>query len=61
MDNEYIEVDFEKYCKTCRYKDINEWEDPCNECLEHGMNIQSSKPTEWVGAFNNYKNRTKKP
>lgn len=55
MDNEYIEVDFEKYCKTCRYKDINEWEDPCNECLEHGMNIQSSKPTEWIEDFNNYK------
>lgn len=47
MDEDYKEVDFETYCKTCKYSDLDEARDPCNECLEHGMNIQTSKPTEW--------------
>lgn len=48
MDTEYMEVDFEKYCKTCKYSNINEWEDPCNECLEYGMRLQTIVPKEWV-------------
>lgn len=49
MDTEYMEVDFEKYCKTCKYKDNKEWEDPCNECLEYGMRSQTRVPKEWDG------------
>lgn len=48
MDVEYKEVNFEKYCKTCKYKDLDAAKDPCNECLENGMNVQTEKPTEWV-------------
>lgn len=48
MDVEYKEVDFEKYCKTCKYEKLEGFQSPCNECLENGMNIQTSKPSEWV-------------
>lgn len=48
MDVEYKEVDFEKYCKTCKYEKLEGFQSPCNECLENSMNIQTSKPTEWV-------------
>lgn len=48
MDVEYKEVDFEKYCKTCKYEKLDGFQSPCNECLENSMNIQTSKPTEWV-------------
>lgn len=47
MENEYKEVDFKTYCASCKYKDLNERHDPCNECLETGMNIGSSKPVNW--------------
>jgi hypothetical protein len=47
MDSEYKEVRFDKYCETCRYKDIPEEEDPCNGCLEHGMNLYSEKPVNY--------------
>lgn len=48
MDVEHKEVDFEKYCKTCKYSELDGFQSPCNECLENGMNIQTSKPVEWV-------------
>ena len=48
MDEDYKEVDFEKYCKSCKYSDLDEWKDPCNECLEYGMRSQTSVPKEWV-------------
>lgn len=35
MENVYLEVDFEKYCKTCEHKDLDEKCDPCCECLDH--------------------------
>lgn len=35
MENLYFEVDFEKYCKTCEHKDLDEKCDPCCECLDH--------------------------
>lgn len=44
----YKEVYFEHYCKTCNYKDANEADDPCDECLSEPMNIYSHKPTKYV-------------
>lgn len=38
------EVRFDLFCPTCEYRDREERMDPCNECLETGMNIESSKP-----------------
>lgn len=28
--------DFYTYCKKCKYKDLDEVLDPCNECLDIG-------------------------
>lgn len=39
MNEEYLEVNFEKYCKTCQHKELEEKFDPCNRCLEHGCNL----------------------
>lgn len=47
MDENYQEVYFDKYCKTCKNKDIKEYEDPCNECLSEPTNIGSHKPVNW--------------
>lgn len=40
----YFEVDFDKYCPTCKYAQTNEVKDPCNDCLSEGMNLYSAKP-----------------
>jgi len=47
MNEEYLEVNFEKYCKTCQHKELEEKFDPCNRCLEHGCNLNSRKPIMW--------------
>ena len=44
---DYKEVYFHEYCNTCKFADTPEYEDPCNECLEHPMNLYSSKPVCW--------------
>lgn len=46
-ENDYLIVDFEKYCETCEHKDIEETEDPCTECLESPTNLFSHKPVKW--------------
>lgn len=33
MNEEYLEVNFEKYCKTCQHKELEEKFDPCNRCF----------------------------
>lgn len=43
----YLEVYFDQYCKTCEYKDLPEVKDPCNECLATPMNLQSHKPCNY--------------
>lgn len=47
MNEEYLEVNFEKYCQTCQHKELEEKFDPCNRCLEHGCNLNSHKPVMW--------------
>lgn len=49
MEEIYKEVDFEKYCKTCDYEDLAEYEEPCDECLEHPYNTYSRRPVCWKG------------
>lgn len=36
-------VDF-TYCKSCKFYDTKEWEDPCNKCLCCSVNENSEKP-----------------
>lgn len=43
------EVYFNQYCSTCKYKDLLESEDPCDECLEYPVNTDSHKPVNYKG------------
>lgn len=47
MDESYKEVYFGEYCKTCKWKDKLEQEDPCDECLNNPVNVHSHKPVCW--------------
>lgn len=38
------EVYFNIYCPKCKYADVYEGDDPCNDCLANGMNDDSHKP-----------------
>lgn len=49
MENNYKEVYFDKYCKSCKYEDTPENCDPCNGCLDEPMNQHSNKPVSWKG------------
>lgn len=53
MENTYKEVYFNQYCKTCKYADYNEDEDPCDECLAESVNLYSHKPIMWKEKENN--------
>lgn len=47
MDVQEKEVYFNIYCETCKHQFSPEVEEPCNECLENGVNIDSHKPVKW--------------
>jgi hypothetical protein len=38
------EVHFDKYCKRCKYKEVDMVEDPCNACLDEPVREYSHKP-----------------
>lgn len=38
------EVRFDIYCPRCKHRDVPDWEDPCDECLEYPSNEHSRKP-----------------
>lgn len=40
-------VEFGEYCGTCKHEDLPESEDPCYDCLENPVNIDSHKPVKW--------------
>lgn len=44
MEQTDIIVDFNKYCSKCKHRDLDEKHEPCNTCLEHGVNFDSEKP-----------------
>ncbi len=46
-NNDYKEVYFDQYCNTCKHKDLDEKFDPCNECLDEPVNLESHKPVKW--------------
>lgn len=41
------EVYFDEYCKTCKYENLAEEEDPCYDCLQYPSNEDSHKPIRW--------------
>ena len=44
MENTFKIVEFDKWCKTCKYKDYPEEAKPCCDCLEEPAVANSSKP-----------------
>ena len=46
-DNYYKEVRFDLYCKTCKYVDLKDTDEPCNECLTEAINYASVKPVKY--------------
>lgn len=50
MDTETKFVWFADYCGRCEHKDTQETEDPCNECLNEPVNINSHKPINFKEA-----------
>lgn len=47
MEEIYKLVHFGEYCKTCKYSDLKEDEDPCHDCLNEPVNTYSHKPVNW--------------
>lgn len=43
----YKEVYFHQYCEKCKHKDVEQSEEPCNECLENPENLYSHKPVKF--------------
>ena len=37
IQDDYLFVRFDKYCKTCKHEKLEENEPPCDECLEHPL------------------------
>ena len=44
MEETFMIVNFNKYCPKCKYYNLQEKHEPCNTCLEHGVNSNSEKP-----------------
>ena len=40
-------VDFKKYCENCIYRDLNENDEPCDECLDNPVNTNSRRPVNF--------------
>ena len=47
MEIREVEVDFFKYCRSCKHKEKFSTDEPCNECLASPMNIGSEKPVKY--------------
>jgi len=44
MSNHYKEVYYNQYCKTCKHEKESDADDPCDECLDTPVNVDSHKP-----------------
>lgn len=40
-------VSFDIYCKSCKHKSKEDYEDPCNECLHEPARQYSHKPLNY--------------
>lgn len=49
MSDNYKEIYFFEYCKTCKHFDKTEEQEPCCQCLEEPARIDSHKPVNWEG------------
>lgn len=44
MDSNYKEVFYDQYCHRCEHSEKTELEDPCFDCLDEPVNMDSHKP-----------------
>lgn len=47
MEDAYKEVEYDKWCKNCRYEQLEETDDPCYDCMGEPVNLYSHKPVKW--------------
>lgn len=48
MNNDGMKiVEFDKYCKTCLHEKKKETEEPCCDCMEESVNMNSHKPVKY--------------
>ena len=46
MEYPYKHVEF-MYCKTCKHRKTPPDEEPCNECLDEPVNLNSYRPVNY--------------
>lgn len=51
------EVYFVKYCRTCKYRKLWDYQEPCNECITHPYREDSHKPIKWEGKETDDRNK----
>lgn len=44
------EVYFDVWCESCEHCAKEDNEEPCDECLDHPLSIDSHKPVKWQKA-----------
>ena len=47
MEHQMKFVEFNIYCPKCKHRNLNEAQDPCNECLEIGARKDTHVPEYW--------------
>lgn len=47
MEDGYKEVYFSQYCGICKFMKRGEDDEPCCECLNNPVNLNSHKPVKW--------------
>ena len=50
MENQMKFVEFDVYCKKCKYRDRDENLNPCCDCLEIPARENTHIPEYWEGA-----------
>lgn len=49
MENQMKFVDFNIYCPKCKYRELNENQIPCCDCMEIPVRENSHIPEYWEG------------
>lgn len=52
MDASYMEVEFGKYCSSCRNSETDGNMEPCRTCIKHPMMFGTRKPKNYAERTN---------
>lgn len=47
MEGDLHLVEFDKWCKRCKYEKTNSNDEPCDTCLEFTARPDSRRPERW--------------